>query len=98
MHSFFLDPTNYSPGYGLQQYLEQFIYCCRVIAGEKVLPQESPERKKILCTYLGLRSLEWDNRDSFGMLGYNWHQLSDCFTEAISCVQSIVLQMWHLDA
>ncbi len=30
-----------------------------------MLPMETAVRRYLLCIYLGLRTLDWDNRDSF---------------------------------
>ena len=47
-------------------YKEQYVQCCKVVLNSSnVVSQEWEEKKKVLCVYLALRTLDWDNRDRF---------------------------------
>lgn len=92
----------FTEGEGLKQYIEQFSYCCDIVMGSQanILPNVSQERKRIICVYLGLKTLDTDNRDmcSFSNSGNELQKMVTYFSNSISLVQNRILDTWTLDA
>lgn len=88
----------FTEGEGLKQYIDQFSHCCsQVLGNPSVLPEESVDRKKIICIYLGLKSLDFDNRDSFSCYSSTAYEQEDLFHilfQVISLVQKTILSTW----
>jgi hypothetical protein len=69
--------------------------------GSSMLSQESDEKKIVLCIYLALRTLDWDNRDRFAAFstkGYEGEVFQMLYASAISLSQKRILATWPLDA
>jgi len=66
----------------------------------EILALETMARKSIICVYLGLRSLDWDNRDSisaYSSFGYEKDPIFPYFNQIIQLCQHRILGIWPLD-